>query len=90
MEILFATTGFQSGALKYAKEHGISLVKISEGKSSYETRSIEPSPEPPAWLNIPKFIGWSIEELDNGNTSFKSIDFRDNGFQQLACNGSNK
>jgi restriction system protein len=32
--MLFTTTGFQSGAIKYAKAHGIALVSIIEGAAT--------------------------------------------------------
>lgn len=37
--MLFTTTGFQSGAIEYAKAHGLALVSIIEGVATYETRS---------------------------------------------------
>ena len=78
--MLFATTGFQSGAIKYAKEHGIALVRISEGKASYETRSYGDTPEPPSWIDIPKYMGWSVKERQNGNVGITAIDFREKRF----------
>jgi hypothetical protein len=37
---MIATAPYQSGALKYAKTHGITLVTVTEGRFTYETRSI--------------------------------------------------
>ena len=72
--MLFATSGFQSGAIKYAKAHGIALVSIIDGAASYETRSAFPiSTKPPAWLNLPKFSLWHVGENDAGNISMKSL-----------------
>jgi restriction system protein len=72
--MLFATSGFQSGAIKYAKAHGIALVSIIDGAASYETRSAFPiSTKPPAWLNLPKFALWHVGENDAGNISMKSL-----------------
>lgn len=67
--IMFATNGFQKGALEYAKSHGIALVRILEGALTYETRSADqtaPSPPPP-WVNIQPFIGQRIY-LDGEST----------------------
>lgn len=75
--MLFATTGFQSGAIEYAKQHGITLVKITEGKASYETRSIGPDREPPPWADIPRYFGWVIEESDRSSIKVSCLDFRD-------------
>ena len=82
--MLFATTGFQSGAITYAKEHGIALIKISEGKASYETRSSGVSLEPPPWADIPKHIGWAIEETEDRGIGTKAIDFRKDEFLTFA------
>ena len=57
--ILFATGGFQRGALGYAQVHGIALVRVLEGALTYETRAafhVGP-PTPPPWANIQPFIG---------------------------------
>lgn len=72
--MLFTTTGFQSGAIKYAKAHGIALVSIIEGAATYETRSAFPvAAQPPAWLNLPKFALWHVVENDAGSISMKSL-----------------
>jgi restriction system protein len=67
--ILFATNGFQRGALEYARSHGIALVRIIEGALTYETRSAnqDAHPTPPPWANIPPFIGQRIY-LDGTST----------------------
>ncbi|MCX6007025.1 MAG: restriction endonuclease [Chloroflexi bacterium] len=39
--ILFATSGFQKGAISYAKAHGIATVTVINGSWLYETRSID-------------------------------------------------
>lgn len=56
--ILFSTNGFQKGALDYARIHGVALVRVLEGKYTYETKSMgmtEIVPLP--WLNIQPFVG---------------------------------
>jgi restriction system protein len=60
--VLFATNGFQRGALEYAAAHGIALVRIVEGKLTFEIHSAsQASPAtPPPWANIPPFIGQRI------------------------------
>jgi len=75
--ILFATTSFQSGAIKYATEHGIALVSIVDGDANYETRSAYPTPKP-TWMDFPKYMGWSYQENDNGNVSVKAVQFDEN------------
>jgi restriction system protein len=58
--ILFATNGFQRGALEYARAHGIALVRVIEGKFTYEMRNMHSTgyrSEPPPWANIRPFVG---------------------------------
>jgi restriction system protein len=61
--ILFATNGFQRGAVEYALAHGIALIRLLEGALTYETKSFEVSrapATPPAWADIPAFVGQAI------------------------------
>lgn len=39
--ILISTSNFQSGAIGYAKIHGIALIQLTTAMSSYEVRSLE-------------------------------------------------
>lgn len=56
--MIFSTTKFQEGAIKFAKIHGIALIRVIEGKYTYFTRSMDsPNFEPPEWANIPKYVG---------------------------------
>ncbi|MEE4072649.1 restriction endonuclease [Pseudomonas viridiflava] len=72
--MLFTTSAFQSGAIKYAKAHGIALVSIIEGAATYQTRSAFPvAAKPAAWLNLPKFALWHVGENDAGSISMKSL-----------------
>ncbi|MBA1376664.1 restriction endonuclease [Pseudomonas brassicacearum] len=72
--MLFTTTGFQSGAIKYAKTHGIALVSIIDGAATYQTRSaLSVAAKPPAWLNLPKFALFHVGENDAGNISMKYL-----------------
>ena len=84
--ILVATTGFQSGAIQFATKHGIALVKIVEGKTMYETRSLNHNPDPPPWANFPKYFGQLIQESKEGNTSVTLVDFRETSFLGIVQN----
>jgi restriction system protein len=82
--ILFATTGFQSGAIKYAKSHGIALVSIIDGAATYQTRSAFPvAAKPAAWLNLPKFALYHIGENEAGNISIKSLGRADTEINEI-------
>ncbi|NYZ63429.1 restriction endonuclease [Luteimonas deserti] len=56
--MLFSTAGFQSGAIEYADAHGIALIQIKDGGSSWLTRSTGAPTPPPPWVRIPKYVGW--------------------------------
>lgn len=64
--LLFATSNFQEGAVKYAEAHGIALIRVIEGRYTYSTkiRDIH-NLETPLWANEPKYVG----EFRRGNTT---------------------
>lgn len=45
--IVFSTAGFQSGAIEYAKAHGLGTVQVVDGGSIYLTRSFQSEPVGP-------------------------------------------
>lgn len=47
--MIFSTAGFQSGALRYAKVHGIALVHIMDGRAVYLRKGMGASDELPSW-----------------------------------------
>lgn len=82
--MLFTTTGFQSGAIKYARVHGIALVSIIDGAATYHTRSAFPvDAKPPAWLNLPKYSLWHVGENDAGNITIKSLGRADSELDEM-------
>lgn len=82
--ILFTTSGFQSGAIKYAKAHGIALVSIIDGAATYQTRSAFPvAANPPAWSNLPKFSLYHVVENYAGNISMKSLGRADTEINEM-------
>lgn len=82
--MLFTTTGFQSGAIKYAKAHGIALVRITNGSACYETRSATPV-APPSWLNLPKFMAWHIHENDTGSIYVSALKLTADEFKEIGA-----
>jgi len=60
--ILISTAPFQRGAIQFAKIHGVALVKVTEGRFTFETRAAtEPAPlsrqEATEVYGIPPFVG---------------------------------
>ena len=71
--MIFATCGFQSGALEYARSHGIATIAFVEGSFLYETKAAGPTGEPPAWLDLPKYAGIFMSS-ENGAITCTTID----------------
>jgi len=57
--ILFSTTEFQEGAVEYAIQHGIALVRLASGETSYFARSANHTPLPDS---LPAYVGWLIAQ----------------------------
>jgi restriction system protein len=68
--MLFSTNGFQSGAIQYARVHGIALITVIEGRLTYETRARPTGirPEPPPWANIPPYVGQLVSASEKEDT----------------------
>jgi restriction system protein len=62
--MMFATCGYQCGALKYAKRYGIATVIFVDGAFLYETKATTSASEPPPWVDLPKFAGILTYEDD--------------------------
>lgn len=63
--IIFSTSGFQSGALSYAKDRGIACLTFIDGDFLYETRDVNGSHKPPPWANIPRYAAILMEKENN-------------------------
>ena len=77
--MVFSTSGFQSGAIRYATSKNIALVKFIDGSFLYQTRSADSSDTdapPPPWANLPEFAGIFMESKKDGIISCKVIDMR--------------
>ena len=56
--IIFSTSKFQEGAVIFAKEHGIALIHVINGKYTFFTKSNDAQAfNPPPWVDIPKYVG---------------------------------
>lgn len=74
--ILFSTNGFQRGAIHYARNHRIALVRVIEGKFIYETRAVWSGghrPLPPPWANIPAYVGQLVLATDDENKILMTV-----------------
>lgn len=56
--MLFSVAGFQSGAIEYATVHGIALIQMTDGNSTWFTRSFGPSTPLPVSIDGPRYVGW--------------------------------
>jgi len=55
--MIFATSGFQSGALEYAKVYGIATVAFVQGEFLYETRGAMTPRQSLSWAGLPEYAG---------------------------------
>ena len=74
--MVFATSGFQSGALEYAKVYGVATVTFVEGSFLYETKGADQNSPPPAWANLPLYAGVLTEQKEK-SISCKAFDTKD-------------
>lgn len=63
--MVFSTASFQTGAIQFARAHGIALVEVRSGATSYLTRGMDRPPSLPSW--IPAFVGWVVDLGESGN-----------------------
>lgn len=64
--MLFSTSGFQSGAIKYSAERGIATVTVVSGQWLFETRGAERPPPPPPWARLPRYAGIRLSPTEKG------------------------
>jgi restriction system protein len=64
--MLFSTNGFQRGAIEYAANHGVALIRVMEGALTWETRGFNPGIRhaPPPWAKIPPYVAQYIRAGD--------------------------
>lgn len=81
---IFVTTSYyQSGALKYAKKHGIALISIIEGSMRYATRSRDCLDKPtiPPWVDVKPFNMVMQIQKNDASISVSYIDDTDALFE---------
>ena len=77
--LMFSTAPYQRGALEYAQKHGIGLVTVTEGRFTYETKSLEKPPPPSReeaqrFFGLPTFVGHCYKPADTpGSTNITLI-----------------
>jgi restriction system protein len=71
--MMFATSGFQSGAIQYASEKGIATITFMAGKLVYQTRGALPAAASSLRAGLPEYVGVMVA-FQNGVFSGKTID----------------
>lgn len=72
--MIFSTSGFQLGAIEFAARHGIALIRLREGKFSYETKSRDHQTiEIPVWANLPNYDGVYIHDIEETKCSISNL-----------------
>ena len=77
--MIFATSGFQRGALEAATEEGIATLTFEDGNARYETRSIGPTREPPDWITFPTYAAYLISATSDSTISVRGVSSDDVG-----------
>lgn len=75
--IVCSTSDFQSGALEYAKKHGIACITVAESRMLVQTKSADRKPVSQEYCNffgLPKYSGYLKEYQDNGNIHCSIVD----------------
>ena len=67
--MIFATSGFQQGAIKAATEAGIATLTFEDGNARYHTRSMGPTHEPPDWIPFPTYAAYLMSATDTSTIS---------------------
>jgi restriction system protein len=71
--MVFATSGFQSGAVEYAQAHGIALVQVVDGTAFYRAwdgLDLPLSELPP---EVPKYGGWLVSLNEGGQETYSAV-----------------
>ncbi len=80
--MIFATCGFQSGALQYARSRNIATVTFTEGTFAYETKilngpqQLPPRADLPPWVDLPRFVGIFVRRDDDEVIRCTRIDYK--------------
>ncbi len=67
--MIFSTSGFQSGAIRYADTYNIATITFTEGSFTYNTRAFGNDKAPPPWANVPKYVGLMVSMNDQSISS---------------------
>ncbi|WP_376091565.1 restriction endonuclease [Roseomonas sp. CCTCC AB2023176] len=64
--IVFSTSGYQSGAVSYASKHGIALVEVADGRSTYLRKAALSDNDWSTYpLNIQRLANWLLVEKED-------------------------
>ena len=62
--MMFSTAGFQSGALDYARVHGVATIQFADGSSSWGTKSYGAPKTRPPWADA--YAAWIVTPTAGG------------------------
>lgn len=72
----FATCGFQSGALDYARSKNIATITFVERRFLYETKGAGPTKsEPPPWATMPHYSGIWVKQGNENRIQCTTIGY---------------
>jgi len=75
--VICSTSGFQNGALKYAKMHGIACIQVVPGETTFHTKSVGPQKlnyNPCEVWGIPRICGYIHQFIDDNSVKHSLVD----------------
>ena len=75
--VICSTSGFQNGALKYAKMHGIACIQVVPGETTFHTKSVGPQElnyNPCEVWGIPRICGYIHQFIDDNSVKHSLVD----------------
>lgn len=75
---MIATAPYQRGALEYAKKHGIALATVTEGRFTFETKSVDDVPtmsrqQAADRFGLPDFVGHAYRQGEQPTSTYVTL-----------------
>lgn len=71
--MIFSTSGFQSGAVEFARTHGIALVHVTDGQAANITCSKDNESAPRLGVRVSHLVGWLNVSIGDGPQEWELV-----------------
>jgi restriction system protein len=75
--VFVSTAQYQRGAIEYAQQHGIALIQLVEGRTTYFTKAYGAPRAPTQWANVPSYAGWMVRLNEEGAETHSRVGIDD-------------